>query len=99
VVDQFASLWARCSPTDGRSRWLFVSPAVLLRLRSGFDYVERHRVVWFGSSQATSQSPNLQDDVALEAEIDTAHFNFHGAFPVVFRSLRRLHVKYQHEEK
>jgi hypothetical protein len=37
VVDQFASLWARCSPTDGRSRWLFVS-AVLLRLRSGFDY-------------------------------------------------------------
>jgi len=53
VVDQFASLWARCSPTDGRSRWLFVSPAVLLRLRSGFDYPQPPQTL----------APVIQDEV------------------------------------
>ena len=37
-VDQLGRQWARCSPPGCRSRWLFVSQAVRLRLRSGIDY-------------------------------------------------------------
>ena len=45
----FPRLWSINSPACGpgvrhsRSRWLFVSPAVLLRLRSGFGYPQRAR--------------------------------------------------------